>query len=131
MTLALYVLLVHGLDFERKVVGCLRFDDHLHSSEGVIAAQVDYVAVFQSNTSFTGTPWHTHFIVGAAMDANTTMARCQQTEKIVTIRLDIATPVAKIMLPSGGIGKLGNLEGDLHATVRCLHVTLTLFVAFF
>lgn len=103
MAKALDVLLAHSFDFKGQIILHLTLDNDFHAHEGIIVAEVNDVGILQTDAALTGTSRHAFLIVRASVYAYSTVARGDQTEEEIAIGLDVATAVAKIMLPSGGI----------------------------
>ena len=110
MTLSLYFLLSHGLDFKRQVVHLLILDDDLHPLSCIMVSQSLDVGIAKAYAPLAGPSRHAFGIVGASMYSYSAVPWGHQSEEEVSVCLDAASPVLEVMHPRGCVLNLRNVE---------------------
>ena len=106
------------------------FDNHRHSHIGILLFEGDNVGVKQADAAFGCASRHRFFIVGAAVDADATMARCGEAQKPIAVGFDAASAIFKIVMPRRGILYLADSERFSFRRFGRFHIAFTLLVAF-
>ena len=99
-------------------------DRHAHVCKGFL--EMDDVAIKEANATLAGAARHTALIVGATMNAYTSMPWGEQTQKPMPISQNVTTPIAKVVTPSAGILYLCNFKWLSRWRLRGLIVALAL-----
>ncbi len=104
-------------------------DDDRHTHIGIVLLERDDVLVTQTDAALASTTRHRTLIVGAAVDADATVAWRKQAQEPVPVGLDAATTILEVVLPCAGILDGSNLERLADWRLGSLHVALALLVA--